>query len=236
MNQRAGQNRIFWRALGVALLVHASLLLIPSVRYAVFEHSPVPSLQLNLKRPAAEQPMATEPETPVETIQPDPVEIEQNPPEPVMAQVPESVKPPETEPQVTSEPERPLTPRLLSRQFDYEKQADPLAGFTRMPEEPPRAEFQYRERDNLETVLNEPSMQLPFKDTRIYLVDSYDPGWSGSVDRFFDNVTVPFGFTTKHGTRVECRWMLIVAGCGWGPARTFYKGQQARRNPETTSR
>lgn len=72
-------------------------------------------------------------------------------------------------------------------------------------------------------------IQLPFVDTRIYLVDSYDAGIGGSVERFFDSVTVPFGWTTEGGLRVQCAWMMIIAGCTWGDKELFYRKAERRK-------
>lgn len=72
-------------------------------------------------------------------------------------------------------------------------------------------------------------VQLPFEDTRIYLVDSYDAGLSGSVERFFDSVTVPFGWTTEGGLRVQCAWLMIIAGCSWGDKELFYRKAERRK-------
>ena len=80
-------------------------------------------------------------------------------------------------------------------------------------------------------MLNSPSLQLPFADKRIYLVDSYSPGFGGSVERFFDNVTVPFGWTTNNNTRVQCAWVLVFAGCNWGHVSLFHR-EAKRRKPE----
>ena len=87
----------------------------------------------------------------------------------------------------------------------------------------------------LEEVLKQPSLQLPFRDTRIDLVDSYDPGFVGGVEKFFDTVTVPFGFTTKNNTRVQCAWILVLAGCAWGDASSYYNAQTRarKRKPES---
>ena len=92
-----------------------------------------------------------------------------------------------------------------------------------------RPDYYVRYRPALDDVLNEPSVQLPFHDTRIYLVDHYDSGFLGGMQKFWDDVTVPFGFTTKNNTRVQCAWVLVIAGCAWGDASLFYAAQRAKK-------
>ena len=38
--------------------------------------------------------------------------------------------------------------------------------------------------------------ELPFEDTRIYLVDSYVDGIMGGIDRFWNDVSIPFGYSS----------------------------------------
>lgn len=124
-----------------------------------------------------------------------------------------------------------LAQRLIATQFNLENQSpEPLFGTKKQTDDLP--EFHFRQRPTLESVLRQSSLQLPFKDTRVYLVDSYDPGWAGSVDRFWDTVSVPFGFTTRNNTRVQCVWVLVLAGCGWGHTSLFHKKAKRRKNED----
>jgi len=216
-------DRAFWIALGAALFLHAMLLLIPTGPQRVIPSHPSKPINVSLTQwvPGSAPLGSPSPER-----LPDPIE---NP-------SPKSIDPPlqkadpgENEVKTTPDPE-PASVNvtyLLSRQFDYRTATEPFA--KPQPESIEEADFYFRERTTLADVLPKPSIQLPFEDTRIYLVDSYGPGLSGSLDRFFDNATLPFGFTTKSGTRVQCAWILVVAGCAWGPAELFYNGQKARR-------
>jgi hypothetical protein len=43
---------------------------------------------------------------------------------------------------------------------------------------------------------------------------------------------VPFGFTTKNNTRVQCVWVLVFAGCGWGHKTLFYRPAKHREKPK----
>lgn len=150
-------------------------------------------------------------------------------PPPKLADLPEI--PPDARLEITPEPVAQAhdpRSRILSRQFEYET-PESLFG----PKEPMvdgKPEYYARYRPALKQVLNEPSLQLPFRDTRVYLVDSYSAGFGGSVERFFDNVTVPFGWTTKNNTRVQCAWVLVIAGCSWGHNSLFYREARKRKS------
>jgi len=122
------------------------------------------------------------------------------------------------------------SPRILSSQYDLQPyRLRSVFGAPEPVEDGP--DFRFPEVTSLEAVLNEPSLQLPFEDRRIYLVDSYDAGVMGGIDRFFDTVTVPFGFTTKNNLQVKCVWVLIIAGCAWDHKARFYRPIE-RREPE----
>lgn len=224
---RLKDNPQFLSILAVVILLHGLMLLIPAVRQAVFDPTTAPVVQVTLQRPVeAEQPEPApepepEPRQPVEPIE--------------LADLPEAPQPPrESEPEpATSEPAPPPVSahRIISSMAE-QRERDPLSVLDAgKPTE--RPDYYVRYRPALDDVLNEPSMQLPFRDTRIYLVDYYDEGFLGGMERFWDNVTVPFGFTTKNKTRVQCAWIMVIAGCVWGDASMFYARQKARkRNPE----
>lgn len=219
-------------ALSVAL--HLGFLLVPLSRQVMesgIERSPV-QVQL-VRNPVIVQqsppsdplinPMKPETTTP-EDLPPPPV-IQPNlpPTEVVQSEIPvmDEMQPP------TPQTGR----RLLSSQFDLERAVqDPLFESRENIEEKP--DFYFRQRASLEKALNEPSLQLPFEDTRIYLVDSYDDGFIGGMDKFWDSVSVPFGFTTKNNTRVECVWVLVFAGCGWGHTSLFYQPAKRREKQD----
>lgn len=227
------RSRRFGAFLLAAIGLHAALLLVPSVRHAVLEppRAPVVQVRLQAATPPAETPADETEPPPEETVQPPPDRLpEPEPPrprpapEPVVRRAPPPAAPEET-PEETPEPPVISAHRILDDLAEARRR-DPLSGVDTGPAA--YAPF----RPSLDEVLNAPSLQLPFRDTRIYLVDSYDPGIGGSVDRFFDNVTVPFSFQTKNNTRIQCAWILVVAGCAWGDASLFYAADKARKRPQ----
>ena len=216
MESALRENRGLLIAFTVAVLLHGLLLTIPAARQAVIDVVKSTSVKIRLTRP---EPRVA-PEPPV----PEPV-VESRPARSVMKIAP----PPEAPAPVEPEPapvERISAARIL---LDIEKRRNTDPPWFAPEPDAPLPVYRTRPRASLDDVLNEPVLHLPFEDTRIYLVDSYSPGFMGSVDRFFDNVTVPFGFTTKNNTRIQCAWTLIVAGCVWGDAGYFYSKQEARK-------
>jgi len=230
------QSRRFGYFLLAAIGLHATLLLLPAVRHAVLEPPRAPVVQVRLQATAVEAavveeeaPPETLPEPPPETLPEPPAKPPPLPgPPPSPAPVARRAPPPETP--VEDEPAPPvITAHRILDDLAEARRSDPLLGVDTGPAV--YAPF----RPSLDEVLNEPSLQLPFRDTRIYLVDSYDPGIGGSIDRFFDTVTVPFSFQTKNNTRFECAWILVIAGCAWGDASLFYAADKARKRPQQQS-
>jgi hypothetical protein len=220
------QNRAFLLILTAVSLTHLLLLLIPLTRPSAPAHAVTKTVQLSLERKNQPEPaapiQAAEAEIPLEAI-----------PVPETPLIAKQTDEPDTDSiRMTEDPPEPVeeSPRssaqILSWQFDYVPRK-PLFGRAEQQNQD-RPDYYVRERSSLETVLNEPSLQLPFADTRVYLVDSYDPGFAGSVQRFFDEVTVPFGWTTKNNTRVQCAWILVIAGCSWGHNSLFQRKAKKR--------
>ena len=211
-------NRGLWLFFALAIVVHAVFMLALRTKKMAAPATEYSSLQVQLiAHPPAlevEQPLKSEPL--VEWREPESPALDELPPVPI-------AKPPAPTPVVVQQLPSRNTRRLLSRQFDYESSLQE-------PEDKP--DFYLRQRTSLEMVLNQPSLQLPFADTRIYLVDSYADGIMGGIDRFWDDVTIPFGFTTKHNTRVQCVWVLVFAGCGWGHKTLFYRPARLRERPK----
>jgi len=201
-------NRGLWLFFALAIVVHAVFILAPRPDKMIAQVTERPSVRVHLvsqpQAVAVEQP--PEPEPFVKSREPEPPTHDELP----TASVSESQPPSNYK-------------RLLSNQFDYE-------GFVPEPED--RPDFYLRQRTSLEMVLNQPSLQLPFEDSRIYLVDNYDNGIMGGIDRFWDNVSIPFGFTTKNNTRVQCVWVLVIGGCGWGHKSLFYRPARLREKPK----
>jgi hypothetical protein len=227
MNGGKQQSRRFGAFLLAAIGLHLALLTIPVVREAVLEPLRAPVVQVRLQaatppaEPAPEPVPAPLPEPPAEPP-PEPAPEPPPPqprPEPVARQ-----EPPPTAPETEPTPPVITAHRILSDLAEA-RQREPLSGVETGPAV--YAPF----RPSLDQVLNEPSLQLPFRDTRVYLVNSYDPGLVGSIDRFFDTVTVPFSFQTKNNTRIQCAWILILAGCSWGDASLYYAADKARKRP-----
>jgi hypothetical protein len=229
MNGGSLQTRRFGAILIAASLLHAALLLIPAVRQGVLQAVPAPVVAIRLQKSAPPTPVAeVEPEA---VAEPEPVT---RPVPPPVATEPPTPPRPDPTPRVaeaappSAEPAPPVITahRIISDLADARRR-DPLA--TPGPEPDARPLFQAPIGTSLDEVLNEPVLQLPFEDRRIYLVDSYAPHLGGSIDRFFDRVTVPFGFQTKNNLRVQCAWILILAGCSWGDASLFYAADKARK-------
>lgn len=214
-----------FRSILVAVtLLHGLMLLIPSVRQAVFQPDTAPVVKVSLKRPPPPPEPVAEPEPP--PLQPvDPVEL---------ADLPEPIPEPAPEPEpAPAEPAAPpVTAHRIISSMAEQREKDPLS-VLKAGETTERPDYYVRYRPALEDVLNDPSMQLPFRDTRTYLVDYYDDGFLGGMQKFWDNATVPFGFTTKNNTRVQCAWIIVIVGCGWGDVSMYYAAQKARkRKPE----
>jgi hypothetical protein len=226
------QSRRFGVFLLAASLLHAAVLLIPVVRQAVMEPYLAPTVSIRLQ-PRASSPRH-EPDRPAQEDQQRPPRpmAEARPPEQVASEPPgEEITrrepPPEPAPAV-DEPQQPvITAHRIISDLVEARARDPLALLEN--ETTRQTRFEVPIGRSLDEVLNAPSLQLPFHDRRIYLVDSYAPGIGGSIDRFFDSVTVPFGFQTKNNTRIQCAWILVLAGCAWGDASLFYAADRARK-------
>ena len=76
-------------------------------------------------------------------------------------------------------------------------------------------EFHYPQRDNLVTMLDQPMQKLPFGYTPGLIHFAYAPGVKGDLQRFWDTITPEFGWITDHGTEFKCKWVLVIAACGW---------------------
>jgi hypothetical protein len=197
MGTRNYKNRNFVLIFVLATAMHLLLLLIPVVRQQATDMATSPALTIRLSRPQAPAP---QPEPPPEVLT-EPAPVEPSRLEPVtparLAELPADEPKPATSPR--------FDPYQVLSDIRERQKTDPLASsHDNVPAE--RPDYYVYQRPVLEEVLNEPSLQLPFRDTRIYLVNTYDEGFAGSVQRFFDDVTVPFGFTTRNNTRVQCAW------------------------------
>jgi len=57
----------------------------------------------------------------------------------------------------------------------------------------------------LDESVDRPTIQMKF----------YAEGIEGSVEKFFDKITVSKTFTTKYGTKIHCALIGVIAACGW---------------------
>lgn len=221
MRPRLAQHRSFALLFVAVTLLHLLLLLIPVVRQMAPDKVPATVVSVRLSPQAVEEP-APEPLPEPEPVEP-PALI---PAEPIeLAELPE----PEPEPSAPAPVEKPhISAHRILSDLREKQSADPVTGFTPADQDE-KTDYYVRYQPVLEEMLNEPSLQLPFHDTRIYLVDSYDDGPAGAMQRFWYNVTVPFGFTTKNNTRVQCAWILVIAACGWGDVSYYYAKDKARK-------
>ena len=230
MNVRVHQNRVFTLLLAAVTLLHLLVLAVPIAQKtskAPVRGEPV-RVRIVQAKVVQEPPPEVAPPPPEPARRQEPEQLIEKSPPPELAEFPRAAPAlPESPPEARPD-SRPNSQRVLSRQFDYDT-IQPIFGPAETEPED-RPDFYMRSRPGLEDALNAPSLQLPFADTRMYLVDSYGPGIGGSVERFFDSVTVPFGFTTRNNTRVQCGWILIIAGCSWGHVSLFE--QKARRRED----
>jgi len=221
MRNRLAQHRSFALLFAAVTLLHLMLLLIPVVRQMAPDEESSTVVSIHLSPQAVEEP-APEPLPEPEPLEPPAL----TPAEPIeLAELPE----PEPEPGAPAPVEKPrISAHRILSDLREKQSIDPVTGFTPADQDE-KADYYVRYQPVLEDAINEPSLQLPFRDTRIYLVESYDNGPAGAMQRFWDNVTVPFGFTTKNNTRVQCAWILVIAACGWGDVSYYYAKDKARK-------
>jgi len=229
LQKHTGSKTGIWLALGIALILHTVMLLVPISRQA--PGSGISPAQIELELTTIEKPHAPE-----VTAIPEPLPV----PEPTPEEVKETILEPiesfaETKPadQVTpdqtlirinrdfekmnKEEKSHLTNTILSSQFiTGESAADRLFGKPLEPQNTElQKEFHYPARQSLVTMLDKPMQDLPFQYTPGLVRFAYEPGVKGDLQRFWDVITPEFGWTTKYGTEVKCIWVLIIGGCGW---------------------
>jgi hypothetical protein len=88
-------------------------------------------------------------------------------------------------------------------------------GTTEGPSSWIKKEFHYPVRQNMMTMLDQPVPDLPFAYTPDLIYFAYDPGVKGDLQRMWDAITPEFGWRTDNGTEFKCKWILIIAACGW---------------------
>ncbi len=57
----------------------------------------------------------------------------------------------------------------------------------------------------LDESVDRPTIQMKF----------YAEGIEGSIEKFFDKITISKTFTTKYGTKIHCALIGVIAACGW---------------------
>jgi len=227
-----------WLALLIALALHAIILLLPvagqipiikdfrepiELQLTAFRQQPPALLQTEI------EPVSLAPETeplPLPEFREEPPVL---PPENQTMVQTVVTEPPPSKPGLVvrelhhdleqmSQPEKEqLTSTILARQFFTEKsEADQLFG-TPLHQNTSewRKEFHYPLRQNMLDMLDQSLPEVPFAYTPGLIYFAYDPGIKGDLQRFFDVITPEFGWRTKYGTEVRCKWVLVIVGCGW---------------------
>lgn len=228
MESRLRTHRSLLPFLAAALLVHILVLSVPVTREAARQAEWTDTLRVALRAPQPTRP-PPEPEPPralapvtEPVIEPPAVPVAEPPPSPNLAETVE-------------DPVPALSAReLVARQFLLDD-AQTRRYLQSIDEARPAPQYQPARRESLDDVLNTPVLQLPFEDTRIYEVAYYEAGIGGAMDRFWDSVTVPFAFTTKNNTRIQCAWVLIFAGCSWGHKTLYHREARKRRHSSQDS-
>ncbi len=215
-------------ALCIGLAVHALLLLIPLTAdpdnpaghtvTVTLDHTPPP-------RPVPQR--RAPPDTPLAALPapPDPADIPPVPddtPPPVLAEAPVAPEPPPPARPMPVTPAAPSTARpalsatRLMAEPLLEDGPTPLELFGPSREAPaPTLAYTVPERRGLDEMLETPLPELPFTDPE--LIDfMYAGDITGEAHRLFDKATPVFGWTSKTGFKIRCRFVLIAIGCGWG--------------------
>ena len=232
--KKSGQKSGFWLSLACALGLHGIVLFIPMTMQAPDKERVPAQIELQLttiyKAPDLQEP-EQQPEKPLIETEPPPIRS----PEPAtvipqeLAKAPPTPEPPRLLPaprlreldhdfdKMTPVQKTRLTNAILSRPFiTEESEADRIFGqqFTLRTTEPQK-EFHYPARQNMVTMLDQPMPDLPFAYTPDLIYFAYDPGVKGDLQRFWDVITPEFGWRTNNGTEFKCRWILVIAACGW---------------------
>jgi hypothetical protein len=227
-----GSKKSLRLALGIALMLHGLVLLLPIDKQVAERHETPAQIELRFTTHEPPQPpmviaipetmpepLSTPESTPEladQTITPPDVSPEApeiNPTEPSQTLIPIN----RDYQKMSSEEKRRLTHTILSSQFiTQEPVADRLFGKPiQMDSDSVKKEFHYPIQPNLVSMLDKPMQELPFKYTPGLVHFAYAPGVKGDLQRFWDVITPEFGWTTKYGTQVKCIWVLVIAGCGW---------------------
>ena len=226
-NVKRNKFRI-WLSLLIALGLHGLILLLPFSRQTTNTHPESVQIELRLteiERPAVAKDISnSEPEIlsrqlPDPTVQPEPTPLLQTPAQAASSTATVNPLVPlkhDFERLNAAEKSR-LAHAILSSQFMTEESVanqifgEPDARYSIKS----KKGFHYPEKANMVAMLNQPMQELPFEYTPGLIHFAYAPGVKGDLQRYWDIITPEFGWTTKYGTEVKCRWVLVIAGCGW---------------------
>jgi len=237
-----------WRRLAPALVVSGVLhgVLLGLSGLSEPDAPPTSSLEVKIEylpRPVAESVVETAPPVTPSVPEVEPAELDPAIPDtvdPAAPDDPETTTPalatepaPEPTESTPTDPPSPLDdPALVTRLLAAPLAPEPPPGpfhVPAVPESDPDA-FRIPERGNLITLLSPPLPDLPFADPGLD-VFMYSSGWQGELHRGFDNITPEFGWRTRTGLVVRCRWVLVVVGCGWGRSRYSPGTDRSRERP-----
>jgi hypothetical protein len=202
-------------ALTAALALHALLLALPLNRPS----PPKDTGSIELELTSFPPPPDVKPETanePASSPEPQPETAERlaetYAPEP--PPVPAEADP--QRPAATQRQRRANTDVILSRQYISEEPViDRLFGRPLETAAAPQVGFRIPQRTDMLTMLDRPMQDLPFEYTPGLVHFAYAPGVRGDLQRFLDVITPEFGWRTRNGTEIRCRFMLVALGCGW---------------------
>ncbi len=203
----------------VALLV--AMLWIPKP-WTVTSPNLVSVIQVDLQPPETKP--ITQPVT--EPIEVEPVIEPETPPEiepEVQPELEQAVTEPAPEPSQQTESNVP-TPAATTAPKPQLKATDVMQMLNNRKSIEITSEFEARTEPAQDFYIPKPEVTDWFADVP-YLDESVDKprvemnfyalGFEGSIERFFDKITVSKTFTTKYGTKIHCALIGILAACSW---------------------
>ena len=85
---------------------------------------------------------------------------------------------------------------------EFEARTGPAKDY--FPQEPQVTDW-YADIPYLDESVDKPQLQMNF----------YAEGLEGSIERFFDKITISKTFTTKYGTKIHCALVGVLVSCIW---------------------
>lgn len=229
---RARRNVGIWLAWAVALGFHAMILWLPfrgeepvaenaskliELQLTNFSTSRVPPVTRQIVEQPPVEPLPEEPlpEEPLPEEQPEVTPDVTEPP--LLTSIPLAREMPPDLENVGELERSQLTSAILMRQF-ITKESEPDWVFDEQIEQDNtegQKDFHYPVRQSMISMLDKPLPEIPFAYEEGLIYFAYDPGVKGDIQRFWDVITPEFGWRTKYGTEVKCKWLLVIAACGW---------------------